>query len=171
MKRVTAVFLVLLGATITIGFQATSEWIKFKPPNGLFAVLMPTQPTEQKETKPSPHGPYTTNLVQSKGNGEVFMAGWVEYDPKYIFDAQEELESNRDNFAKAVNGTVRNTTKITFEGNPGIEFDGTTPKFSFKSRVYLIGKIPYMLVVAFPSGGDASPNINKFLFSFELPPR
>lgn len=171
MKRITAVFLVLLAATFATGFQGASEWIKFESPKGLFSVLMPTQPTEQKETKESPAGPYTTTLYQSKANGELYMAGWVEYDPKHIFDAQKELEANRDNFVTAVDGTVGSTTRVTFKDNPGIEFNGTTPGYSFKSRVYIVGKRPYMLLAAFPTGGESSPTINKFLLSFELNPR
>lgn len=171
MKRIVVVFLVLLASTYAIGFQGAGEWIKFESPKGLFSVMMPTQPTEKKETKESSYGPYTTTLHQSKGNGELYMAGWVEYDPKHTFDAQKELEANRDNFVKAVDGTVSSTTRITFQFNPGIEFDGTTPGYSFKSRVYIIGKRPYMLLVAFPTGGENSPTINKFLMSFKLTPR
>jgi hypothetical protein len=171
MKRIAAAFLILFGAIYSAGFQGAGEWIKFESTQGLFSMLMPVQPTEQKDTKESPYGPYTTNLYLSKGSGEMFMAGWVDYDPKYIVDAQKELDANRDNFAIAVKATLGTTTRITFKGNPGIEFDGTTPNYSFKSRVYIVGKRPYMLVVAFAAGGEASPNINKFFSSFELAPK
>ena len=171
MKRYAAVLLILLAAICVAGFQGAGEWIKFESPQGLFSVLMPVQPTEQKGTTESPYGPYTTNLYLSKGKGEMYMAGWVDYDPKYTFEVQKELEANRDNFAKAIKGTVGSTTPITFKGNPGIEFDGTTPDYAFRSRVYIVGKRPYMLVAAFPAGGEGAPNINKFLSSFELTPK
>ena len=171
MKRTAAILFILFAATFAAAFQGAGEWIKFESTPGLFSVLMPAQPTEQKETKESAYGPYTTNLFLSKGNGEMYMAGWVDYDPKYNFDAQKELDANRDNFVKAVKGTLGSTTRITFKDNPGIEFDGSTPNFSFKSRVYIVGKRPYMLAAAFPAGGEGSPNINKFFSSFELAPR
>ncbi len=149
-----------------------SGWVKFESTVGLFSILMPTQPTEQKETKDSASGPYTTTLLQSnKGNGEVCLAAWVDYDPKFNFDTQKEIEANRDNFVKTVKGTVVSTTRITHRGNPGIEFQGTAPNFSFKSRVYVVGRRPYMLIVLFPAGGESSPTINKFISSFELLPK
>ena len=171
MKRIAAVFLLLFAVTLAAGFQDAGEWIKFESTPGLFSVLMPAQPTEEKETQESPYGPYTTNLFQSKSKDEVYIAAWVDYDPKYKFDVQKELEANRDNFVKAVKGTVGSTTSITLKGNPGIEFDGTAPNFSFKSRVYIVGRRPYMLIVLFPAGAEGSPNINKFISSFELLPR
>jgi len=171
MKRIAAMFLVLFAATFAAAFQGAGEWIKFESTPGLFSVLMPAQPTEEKKTTESPYGPYTTNLFLSKGKGEMYMAGWVDYDPKYNFDTQKELDANRDNFVKAVKGTLGTTARITFKDNPGIEFDGTTPDYSFKSRVYIVGKRPYMLVAAFSAGSESSPNINKFLSSFELVPK
>lgn len=132
---------------------------------------MPGKPAEEKETKESPQGPYTTNLVQGKSNGEVYLAAWVDYDPKFIFDTQKELDANRDNFVKTVNGTLSNSTRVTYKDNPGIEFEGTSPNFSFKSRVYVVGRRPYMLIVLFAAGTESSPTINKFISSFELAPK
>ena len=45
------------------GFQDAGEWIKFESSAGLFSVLMPVQPTEEKETKESPYGPYTSTSL------------------------------------------------------------------------------------------------------------
>jgi len=171
MKRTAAVLLILLAASLAVGFQDASEWIKFKSTPGQFSVLMPAQPTEEKETKGSASGPYTTNLFQSQGNGEVYIAAWVDYDPKINVDAQKELDANRDNFVKAVAGTLGSTTRVTLKDHPGIEFEGTAPNFSFKSRVYVVGRRPYMLIVLYPPGGGGSPTINKFISSFELAPR
>lgn len=171
MKRTAVVLFILFVTTLAVAFQDPGEWVRFESAPGRFSVLMPTQPTEEKETKDSALGPYTTSLYHSKGNREVYAAGWVDYDSKYNFDAQKELDANRDNFVKSVNGTLGSTTKITYKDNPGIEFEGTTPNYSFKSRVYVVGRRPYMLMVLFPPGGEGSPNINKFLSSFELAPK
>jgi hypothetical protein len=171
MKRTAAMFLILFAVSFAAGFQDAGEWTKFELSPGRFSVLMPAKPTEEKETKDSPYGPYTVSLFQSKGNGEVYVAGWVDYDSKYNFDTQKELDANRDNFLKNVEGTLGSSTRITFKDNPGIEFEGTAPKFSFKSRVYVVGRRPYMLIVTFAAGGENSPTINKFFSSFELAPQ
>jgi hypothetical protein len=171
MKKIAAMSLILFAVAFAAAFQGAGEWIKFESTPGRFSVLMPAQPTEQKEAKESPYGPYTTTLFISNGKGETYLAGWVDYDPKFNFDGQKELDANRDNFVKAIKGTLGSTTRITFKDNPGIEFDGTAPNYSFKSRVYIVGRRPYMLVAAFLAGNEASPNINRFLSSFELAPR
>jgi hypothetical protein len=168
MKRTAVLFVIILAVTVAEAFQEAGGWTKFESAAGSFSVLVPALPTEQKETKDSPHGPYTTTLFISRGSGETYMAGFVDYDAKYNFDVQKELEANRDNFANAVKGTVKSTTKITFKGNPGIEFDGTTPDYAFRSRVYIVGRRPYMLIAAFPAGAESSPTINKYLSSFDL---
>lgn len=170
MKRTAAMFLVLFAVTFAAGFQDAGEWTKFELSPGRFSVLMPAKPTEEKETKESAYGPYTISLFQSKGNGEVYVAGWVDYDSKYNFDAQKELDGNRDKFVEGVKGTLGSTTRITFKDNPGIEFEGTAPNFSFKSRVYIVGRRPYMLMVIFAAGSESSPTINKFISSLELAP-
>jgi hypothetical protein len=170
MKTTAVVFLVLVASTLGVGFQDPGQWTKYESSKGRFSVLVPSQPTEEKETKESPYGPFTTTILRSKGNGEVYLAAWIDYDPKFIFDTQKELESNRDNFVKVINGKLRNSTGITYKNNPGIEFEGTAPNFSFKSRVYIVGRIPYMLIVLFPAGAESSPTISKFISSFELSP-
>ena len=59
------------------------------------------------------------HLFTSKGKGEIFAVGWVDYDSKYNFDVQKELEANRDNFVKDVQGTLGSTTKINLKDQSG----------------------------------------------------
>lgn len=169
MRRIASVGVVLLATTIAFGFQST--WVKFESTAGNFSVLMPAQPTESKETTSSTVGPYTTTILLAKGTGETYIAGWIDYDPSFKFDDQKELEANRDNFVKGVKGSLRSSSNIVFKTFPGLEFEGTAPSYSFKSRVFMVGKRPYMLLVAYSNAAESSPNINKFFSSFEMRPK
>lgn len=171
MKKLFAFVLTLLLTAPAFGLQDTSEWTKFTSDAGRFSVLMPGKPEENKETKPSPNGPYTVNLYIAKSTAGIYMAGWVDYDPKFNFGVQAELEANRDNFIKGVSGKLLDTKPIKFGANPGIEFTAETDLVFVRSRVYIIGKRPYQLLAIVRKDDRSSPSIDKFLSSFALTPK
>src|SRR5262245_5856605 len=79
-----------------------SGWVRFTSDQGYFSVLMPEIPEDKTETTPSSPGPYTTHLFIVKDETSVYLIGWVDYDPKFNFNRQAELEANRDNFVKGI---------------------------------------------------------------------
>src|SRR5215813_8573880 len=56
-------------------------WVRFTSELGRFSVLMPETPNEKTDTTPSEHGPYTTHLFIVRHDPNVFLIGWVDYDP------------------------------------------------------------------------------------------
>lgn len=169
-KTVTALTLLLLATAFVRGHQAGDGWAKFTSTDGRFSVLLPGKPEENKDTQNSPYGPYTVYLFTAKGTGEIFLVGWVDYDPKFRFDNQKELEANRDNFAKGVNAKVLETTPVKLGVNPGIEFTAESAEAFFRSRVYIVGRRPYQLIAVRAKGGQDSPNVERFFSSFEVIP-
>lgn len=170
MKKLFAVTLIMLAATLALGSQG-GAWAKFSPTEGHFSVLLPPgAPKEDKETKDSPYGPYTTHLFTAREGNEIFLVGWVDYDPGFKFDVQKELEANRDNFIKGVNGKLLNTSKTSLGTHPGMEFTAESSQAFFRSRVYVVGRRPYQLIAITLKGTESTPNVNKFLTSFEVSP-
>ena len=102
--------------------------------------------------------------------GEIFIVGWVDYDPKFNFDVQKELEANRDNFIKGVKAKLLTTTKASYGTNPGIEFTAESEQAFFRSWVYVVGRRPYQLIAVSPKGATSSPNVARFHSSFTLLP-
>ncbi len=145
-----------------------SSWVRLDSDEGRFSVLLPELVTDQSQTNSSPNGPYTTHLFIVKTTKGVFLVGWVDYDPSFNFSVQSELEANRDNFVKGVKATLLNTTKVTMNGNPGLEFTAETPDRIFKSRVYLIGRRPYQLIAGTYKGQEDSANVTRFFDSFRI---
>ena len=169
-KKIPALLSLVLLAALSASAQTPAGWVKFSPAGSPFTVLMPTQPKEDKKTSESPHGPYTTVLYSSKSpEGEIYLVGWADYDPKFKFGVQAELEANRDNFVKSVKAKLLSTTPIKLGTHPGIEFKAElTGKVDIVSRVYIVGRRPYQLITVTPAGRDVSANRERFFSSFKL---
>jgi hypothetical protein len=169
-KKIVAVLSLLLLAAPAVLAQTPADWVTFSAAGSRFIILMPTQPKEEKNTSDSPNGPFTTTLYSSfSPEREIYLVGWVDYDPKFNFDVQAELEANRDNFIKSANAKLLSTRPITLGTHPGIEFKAEiTGRADIVSRVYIVGRCPYQLITVTPVGRDASANREHFFSSFQL---
>lgn len=189
MKRFLAIFLTTLGLSLSLNAQEHTKrppttpatrptpaptpvdpggWAHFNSEEGRFTVLMPQVPKEQVETKQSEHGPYSTHLFIVRDDKNVYLIGLVDYDPGFNFNRQIELEANRDNFVKGVEATLTSTRAISIDGYPVIEFTADTATRTFKSRVYMVGRRPYQIVIGYPKGDDLVAPTSRFFNSFKV---
>ena len=189
MKRFLAVSLITLGLSISLSAQEhssrppstptntpapanpatdTSGWVQFNSEDGRFSVMMPQTPTDKTETEQSQHGPYTTHLFIVRDTTSVYLIGWVDYDPSFNFNRQAELEANRDNFVKGISATLLTTKPTVIDGYSAIEFTAETTDRIFKSRVYMVGRRPYQIVIGSPKDMDDSALAKKFFGSFKV---
>ncbi|HEX3559246.1 MAG TPA: hypothetical protein VHU19_08575 [Pyrinomonadaceae bacterium] len=129
----------------------------------------PDAPKDDADTKTdSKLGQYTTHLFLQKTDKGLFMAGWVDYAPSVRLDVPGELAANRDNFVKGLNARVTSEHPITLGDSPGIEFIAESADATFKSRVYVVGQRPYMIIAATFNGMDDAANVERFLASFQV---
>lgn len=188
MKRFLAFSLVMLGLSVSLHAQEHSArpsatpsntpppvtamdangWVKFTSDDGHFSVLMPELPQDKSETVDSQHGPYTTHLFVVRDTTSVYLIGWVDYDPSFNFNRQAEIEANRDNFVKGINATLLSTRPTVIDGFSGLEFTAETADRTFKSRVMLVGRRPYQIVIGSPKGMDNTALVNRFFNSFKV---
>lgn len=145
-------------------------WVRFNSVPGRFSVLMPSTPEDKAETTQSDHGPYTTHLFVVKDEVNVYLIGWVDYDPSFNFNRQAEIEANRDNFVKGINATLTSTRSMIIDGYSVIEFTADTTDRTFKSRVFMVGRRPYQIVIGYPKGNDEIAPIGRFFNSFKVSP-
>ena len=147
----------------------TSGWVRYTNDQGRFSVLMPDLPTEQDPTTTqSQHGPYTTHLFITRTQSSIFLIGWVDYDPSFNFDKQQELEANRDNFVKGVKALLMDSRALQIDGYQVIEFIAETDDRRFKSRVYMVGRRPYQIVIVSNKNEDDSVATSRFFNSFKV---
>ena len=157
---------------ITASDPNDAGWVRFTSELGRFSVLMPEIPEDKVETTPSEHGPYTTHLfaVKNKETNNVYLVAWADYDPSFNFNKQSELAANRDNFVKGIKATLVSTRPLTIDGYSALEFVAETAEMLFKSRVYMVGRRPYQIVVGYPKDQEDSLAINRFFNSFKVRP-
>src|ERR1051325_8749983 len=146
----------------------SSGWVQFASDEGNFSVLMPKIPEDKAETTQSSHGPYTTHLFIVRDDVSVYLIGWVDYDPSFNFNRQAELEANRDNFVKGIKATLISTKPTIIDGYSALEFTAETSDRIFKSRVLMVGRRPYQIVIGSPKGMDDSALVNRFFNSFKV---
>ena len=142
------------------------DWITFNSPEGKFSALLPTKPSTQTDTS-NGYPYYTTNLFISRTNTDFFVIGWVDYETSYKFDAQKELEANRDNFIKGINGTLVSTNNTKFNGYQAVEFVTQSGSLYWTSKVFLVGRRPYQLLAG-STTGKAPENLERFYNSFSI---
>jgi hypothetical protein len=143
-----------------------SDWVRYDSAVGRFSVLMPEIPKDTVETKESEHGPYTTYLFIARDERNVYLIGWVDYDAKFNFNRQSEMEANRDNFVKGVKATL--TGSLTIDGYQVLEFTADTADRTFKSRVYMVGRRPYQIVIGYPKEDETVAPVGRFFNSFKV---
>ena len=146
----------------------TGGWVRFTSDPGHFSVLMPEVPKEQTETTQSEHGPYTTHLFVVRDTANVYLIGWVDYDPSFNFNRQNELDANRDNFVKGINATLTASRTLTLDGYQALEFTAEKPGRLFRSRVYIVGRRPYQIVIGVPKDNEDPALVNRFFNSFKV---
>lgn len=150
----------------------TGGWVGFTSEAGRFSVLVPEKLDEKPATTTqSEHGLYTTHLFIGRDATSVYLIAWVDYAPEFNFNRQAELEANRDNFIKGIKGQLVTTRTTTIDGYSVVEFVAETTDRTFKSRVYLVGRRPYQIVIGSPKGQDDSVNVNRFFNSFKISPQ
>ncbi len=143
-------------------------WVKFSSSTGRFSVMVPEIPPEKTETQDSSNGPYTTHLFIVKDTTSVYLIGFVDYDPSFNFNRTAELEANRDNFVKGISATLTSSKATVIDGYSAIEFTAETADRIFKSRVFMVGRRPYQLVIGSPKGMDDSASVERFFNSFKV---
>jgi len=188
MKRFLAAAIITLGISFTLNAQEHSNrppstpsntpapantpdnsgWVKFTSPEGRFSVMMPEIPKDKTDTVDSAHGPYTTHLFIVRDDTSVYLIGWVDYDSSFNFNRQAELEANRDNFVKGIDARLVTSRPTFIDGYSAIEFTAETADRVFKSRVFLVGRRPYQIVIGSPKTSDDTASTERFFNSFKV---
>ncbi|HEX6043295.1 MAG TPA: hypothetical protein VFZ22_02305 [Pyrinomonadaceae bacterium] len=146
----------------------TGGWVRYTSDSGHFSVLLPELPKEQTETTQSEHGPYTTHLFVVRDTINVYLVGYVDYDPSFNFNRQNELDANRDNFVKGIKATLTASRSLTLDGYQALEFSAETSDRLFRSRVYIVGRRPYQIVIGVPKDNEDPAVVNRFFNSFKV---
>lgn len=168
MKKIS--LLLISGLFLSLTSFIAEEWVAYTSEAGKFSILLPEKPKESAETVTEGTGsPYTTHLFISRNKKDVYLVGYVDYNPDFNFGNKSELEANRDNFLPGVDATLLESKFLKIEDHDAIEFTakGNHNNTLWTAKVLIVGKRPYMLVIGSPDG-KPSTDQEKFFSSFKL---
>jgi hypothetical protein len=172
-KTLTATLFVALLSSLAFGYQQGAGWEKFNSPEGRFNILMPAKPEQKVKEVDSPVGKQTLYTYSVLNNTGYFGVTYGDYPVEPNSAAQKETVLDRITKSLAARGAeMIGEKKITLAGHPGREFtvdkniQGTDVVYNW--RIYLVGQRLYQLAVVTPKANAGSPDVAKFLTSFEL---
>ncbi len=169
MKKLISVLLTLhLFLTFTKS-QTTDAWVRLAPPGGGFVVMVPGQAEEQNFNKPEVFSSKIYTVVVKEGSQPraLYLAGFGDYAPTVKLDPQTELNLNRDNFIKEMQGMkLLQSRSITLDSRLGIEFTGESNQAKVTCKFYIRGNRVFQLAVMVFTGADEARNVNMFFDSF-----
>lgn len=156
-------------------FAAEREWGNYQPGNSACWIKFPANPEYQtQQAEGMAVHVYIGKDTQNPPSTYALSFGDF---PKNKIPANKEaaekvLDTERNNFVKAVNGKLQSEKPTLIEGNPGRELSVTTDdgKAKYLVREYLIGARIFHLVVWMPAArGETGVNdATKFFDSFQL---
>jgi len=173
-KILFAPLIVALVSTLAFGLQQDAPWEKFNSPEGKFNVLMPSKPTLEVSDVDSSVGKLTLYRYSTSNSTGYFLASYGDYPtaPKDANEAESVLDRAREGISEGSKSEIVSEKRILIAGYPGREI--TTRKAAqsdmvvFKWRIYLVGRRLYETVAATVLKDSESPDIMKFLTSFDL---
>jgi hypothetical protein len=161
-------------ASAAAGLAAQTAWTTFTSQDTSASFVAPCLMKGNKTETAKQNGQpaHTDYLYICTAADEMYVFGLTDYEAGYTFDNDAELKANRDNLVKGLEGaTLLTSDGITYAGLRGLEFTvnwANTSKL-VTSRVFMVGRRPYMLAVATPLNQNRSENIRRFLASFSPP--
>lgn len=173
-KTFAAVLVVVLTGTLAFGFQEPAKWERFNSPEGRFNILMPKKPEVEVKDVDSAIGKLTLYAYSASTVTGYYLVSYGDYpvEPKDVAQREKVLDGVRSGVLNGLEAKMDSEKKITLGEHPGREFTAAKnvqgSDVVFNWRIFLVGRRLYQLAVVTQKGDAASPDIAKFLTSFDL---
>jgi len=171
MKRV---IVALIACLFLSSFAAATqrEWVALSSPEGRFSILFPKEPTQELKDVDYVVGKLT--MYTASSSTVTYMASFADYPSEPGTDRQQPvLDALRDSLASKLEARVFDETKISLNGNPGLEFRISKTlengqEVIYHWRAYLVGRRLYQVAASYYKR-DAQPReLPKYFGSFQL---
>ena len=162
-----------VGVIASVAFaQDNSGWTSFTSAEGRFTVLMPAKPKTDIKDTDTTQGNLALHLFSAANDNGYFLISYNDFPNVDENNRQAALEAGRTGAIESMGGQLISERKISIGNNPGLEFSAKKisegSEIIANARLYFVGHRLYqLLVLAYKPHAD-SPDIQKFLTSFEL---
>lgn len=155
-------------------FAADREWNLYLPGNGACYIKFPANPEYQTQMVDA----MATHIYVAKDLTRtpafVYTLGFADYAKEKFVDkdsAKKLLDTDRDSFAKAVNGKIVSEKPVKKEAFSGrlIVVSGEEGQARYVLCEFLVDTRVFQLSVCVPASMQDDPDVAKFFDSFQLP--
>ncbi len=163
--------------TAILGFSVSAadrEWNVYLPGNGACYIKMPANPEYQTQMVDA----MATHIYVAKDPTRtppfVYTLGFADYAKEKFTDkdsAKKLIDTDRDSFAKAVNGKIVSEKPVKKEAFSGrmIVVSGEDGLARYVLCEFLVDNRVFQLSVCVPAAMIDDPDVSKFFDSFQLP--
>jgi len=163
MKQLRLLFVFCLLPSLVF---AQDELQIVKPEGCYCSILMPNLPKRTINTDSTGGVQATISFWTMYGNNKLYGLEMCVYDAGYNFADTKELLAQRDNFCTSTKSEMQSTSFTKQDGYSGIDFTSKGATNNFYSRILIVDKRVYILFVAQPTDATKSPDVDRFLNSF-----
>ena len=173
-RTVIVCLLIVFIKTAALGQPQADKWEKFSSPEGKFNILTPSKPKLDVKDVESAQGTLKLYFYGASGTAGFFAASYGDYtlEAKTADEKATVLDGVRNGINKGINGKLVSERKISLYGYPGreivIDAKLQDTDVIFKWRIFLMGKRLYQIGVGTDVRNSGSPDVDKFLLSFDL---
>lgn len=146
---------------------APGEWISYSSEAGRFGVLMPAEPRVTEQGLEIGGGKLVNNVFLALTQFAVFGVSYADFPPN-TSKSKSLLDKVRKGVIDGINGTLTGSSNISHKGYPGREFQASSDRGLYSSRIFLVNARLYQLVVVAVPGKVSDADVHRFLNSFEL---
>jgi len=171
MKQVIVAFITCLFLS-SFAAATQPEWVAFSSPEGRFIVQFPKEPAQELKDVDYVVGKLT--MYTASSSTITYMASFADYPSEPGTDRQQlVLDALRDSLASKLEAKVFDETKISLNGNPGLEFRISKTLESgqeviYHWRAYLVGRRLYQVGAAYYKRDSQPRELPKYFDSFQL---
>ena len=173
MKKLFQFYALVLFVTAALGGGAQAQWQEYTSADGDFSFSMPAKPDEQRQTGTHYNLPSQSILYVAKTQSIPFIfAGRTRYHNDANVPAQSELQSNAENFAKAINGKLISQRFFKWSGAGGASYEAHESTIdgdrgTFRQMYVIDGKSVYG-VIAGPKTSANEADIDRFFQTLRI---
>jgi len=175
--RAGAIAALIFGLTAAPQSVAGAEWVALTYEEAGFSAVFPAQPTYSAETKTDMSAPYVMHYYIATAGDLIFAVGYTPYPKDDVFNVDDELKADQDNFNNGVEARLLTSRRTIYERAPGdilpaLEFmsESDSMNLGFKGIVILDGPNVYMAVAGNKKGIDAAADTDRMIQNFRLLP-
>lgn len=139
----------------------------YSSPAGRFEVLIPTEPRVTEQGLQISDVKVVNNVSLALTEYAVFGVSYAHLPPASA-KSKGLLDNIRKGVIEGINGKLISSSNISHKGHPGREFQAFTEGRLYTSRIFLVNRRLFQLVIVTMPDNVLPADVQRFLNSFDV---